>query len=108
MWWCRVGYGQHCCGWRCQHTVPSVIWMLQFHKGPLLWVAQLLTALSLAVCKAVRGCAASLHLPEVWGSVWISLRAAHCSGVLLCCLMSAARKGDVELKQGTIAPLSES
>lgn len=44
-----------------------------FLGGDLLRVAQLLTALSLAVCKVVRRCARSLHLPEVQGAVWGSV-----------------------------------
>lgn len=69
----QSGLWVHGCSWHSQHTVPTLIWMLHFYEGTCCGWQLLLTALSLAVCKAVRGCARSLHLPEVQGAVWGSV-----------------------------------
>lgn len=79
---------------------------------------QLFRALLLAICKAACGCLGSFHLPEVQGAVperlWPACGCGRCGfhqhgavrgfEALQHCLISAAVKGNVELKGETEAP----
>lgn len=91
-------------------------------RDPLLvasrWELQLFRALLLAICKAACGCLGSFHLPEVQGAVperlWPACGCGRCGShqhgavqgfeAPQHCLISAAVKGNVELKGETEAP----